>query len=124
MATETPWADPEFERRLEQKIGSDWVRQLETKWGPEWAEPSARELADRLGDSWADYPDQATDALAELVTVEPAADVSEQKVDFDFGRYEWLSTLLEVDSFESWLVRVGVSEQDARELAEAERFES
>lgn len=128
MSTDVPWTNPEFDQLLEQKIGADWVREFEAKWGDSWGAQCAEELSGELGSGWADNPEHATDVLAGLVEVgavgEPEAAGEEPDpdsiVDIDLSQYEWLNTLAEADSFESWLTRIGVPATDAAAIATAE----
>jgi hypothetical protein len=138
MATEVPWTGSEFDQLLEQKLGSDWAEQFETKWGSEWGQPCAEELTGELGDNWADNPENATDTLVELVSGDAATTESDSGLvdggadavdpdgepDVDLSRYGWLKTFTEANSFESWLVRIGVSTQDANTIVNTDKHQS
>jgi hypothetical protein len=130
MATEVPWTEPDFGRLLDEKLGTEWADLLETKWGSEWEQPCARELAERLGDNWADSPQAATDTLVELLdepadtadpgvggTVDPPR--SDDVPNVDLGQYEWLRTFNEADSFAGWLTRIGMSADDVSAVVDA-----
>jgi hypothetical protein len=132
MATEVPWTRPDFDRLLDEKLGTDWAARLEKKWGTEWGQPCAQELTGRLGDGWADSPQAATDTLVELLgkDIRPADTGFEQTADtvdpnsranIDFNQYEWLKTFTEANSFESWLVRIGLSTEDAGSIVNADK---
>lgn len=143
MATERPWHDPEFEQLLTEKVGTDWAERAETKWGSAWSTPCAEELTGELGSSWAEDPARATDVLANLLgdtanddtadgdTAEEAvADTAtanaaqepdlDDLAEVDLTQHEWLNTFEEADSFESWLVRIGLTAEDATAIATAE----
>ncbi|WP_325159984.1 hypothetical protein [Actinophytocola sp.] len=119
MAAEA-WADPELQQQLEHKIGPDWAGQLETQFGPDWADQCTHELTSRVGDDWPSSSDKAADALAEILAEATPETADGQGVEFDLSQYPWVSTLVESDSFEAWLVRIGVSDEDAKLFADAE----
>lgn len=126
MATEVPWTEAAFGQLLDEKLGTDWAEQLKTKWGAEWGESCAQELATKLGDNWADSPQTATDTLVELLdeTADPGPEETtdaDGTPDVDFDQYEWLKTFTEADSFESWLVRIGMSADDANTIVNADQ---
>jgi len=130
MATAVPWTNPEFDQLLERKIGSDWERRFETKWGSDWDQPCVQELSSELGSGWQDYPEQATDVLAnKLDTTQatpgvgrPATEATaaalgpDSEVNLDFSRYPWLNTFNDADSFASWLTRIGMPAEDSEAI--------
>lgn len=128
MATETPWTDAGFDDELRSKLGSDWEQQLQDTWGSDWENSCAQALAADLGSDWSGDAGAAAEKLAEWIggaaadesaapTTEESAD-SGQPVSVDLSQYPWLSTVAESDSVKSWLVRVGVPDEQATALAD------
>lgn len=136
MATEAPWTDPEFIGELQSKLGSNWEQRLQDSWGGDWQKSCAQALTDDLGSDWPADAGAAAERLTELVagttadetvgtTTEPPQPTEEQApadpnepLSVDLSRYQWLSTVAESDSMESWLVRVGVPGEQAAALAD------
>jgi hypothetical protein len=62
----------------------------------------------------------AEDATA-IVNAENGAEPEpDGPADIDLSKYEWLHTLEEADSLESWLVRIGVPTEDANAIVTSE----
>lgn len=55
---------------------------------------------------------------------QPETPDQDEIVTVDLSQYQWLNTLTEADSFESWLMRIGVSAEDAKTIINAESAHS
>lgn len=138
MAIEAPWSEPELASELQDKLGSNWQEQLQATWGSDWQKSCAEELAQELGSDWADDPEAVVQKLTELLTpagepagtgvIGEAAPIdpprSDQPLVVDLGQYSWLKTVSESDSMKSWLVRVGVPDEQATALADGKAPET
>jgi hypothetical protein len=144
MATESVqgW-DVEVLEALANKVGPQWEELFVHKWGTDWAEPARLEMEYYLGQGWEEQPAEVkSEALAVLVTQSADTESAYEEAPDSTGNADsageadsespddpeaypslddspWISTLLEVDTFEDWLVRIGVDATTVESLAKS-----
>jgi hypothetical protein len=109
--------DDDVIAKLESGIGSGWQDKFNEKWGDSWAEPCAAELAATLGSGW--QSESADDKAAALIGMVAApAEVTTDGDDVpDPAQDDWVETFADTNSFEEWLARIGVPEEEITGLA-------
>ena len=120
MADVSPGFEQELYDRLAGKYGSQWEDKLSGKWGHDWKEPCSQEMQRTLGYGWesesAERKSEAIEALIDSnegaaptsATGSPASPADPDSPAPDLSGSPWIQTLLQADSFEAWLTRIGI----------------
>ena len=121
MADVSPGFEQELYDRLASKYGSQWEAKLTAKWGYDWKEPCSQDMEQRLGYDWkGESADTRSEALITLIDSDEKAGATSDtgtpgSTDADpdgpgpsLDDKPWTQTLLQADSFEAWLTRIGI----------------
>jgi hypothetical protein len=117
MADVSPGFEQELYDELAGRYGSQWEAKLTGKWGYDWKEPCSQDMERALGSGW--QHESVETKSATLVTLidgtEGGAKGSTGSTDADLDGpgpslqdKPWMQTLLQSDSFEAWLTRIGI----------------
>jgi hypothetical protein len=117
MADASPGFEQELYDELAGRYGSQWEARLTGKWGYDWKEPCSQDMERALGSGWKNESvDTRSAALVALLdSPEGAAKSTPESADAgldgpgpSLSDKPWMQTLLEAESFEAWLTRIGI----------------